>query len=149
MKKIAFTLLVIVWMGVIFAFSSQNGDNSSKSSSRITKIVVKYIEKIKDTKLSDEKKDTVDYIVRKIAHFTEYFILAILVFLMLKEYKISYIYLWTILVCFLYASTDEFHQLFVGERAGQPLDVLIDTSGSIVAVLIISILLIPKKKKHK
>ncbi len=37
---------------------------------------------------------------------------------------------------FLYACLDEFHQLFVAGRCGQPFDVAIDTSGALVAVAI-------------
>ena len=47
--------------------------------------------------------------IRKLAHFTEYLIL-----------------------CILYAFTDEYHQTFINGRTGQILDVLIDSSGSLL-----------------
>ena len=42
-----------------------------------------------------------------------------------------------ILIVILYASTDEFHQLFVPGREGTFRDVLIDTSGAIIAIIFI------------
>ena len=39
----------------------------------------------------------------------------------------------SVLFCVLYASFDEFHQLFVDGRCGQLSDVIIDSSGSIVS----------------
>jgi VanZ family protein len=36
----------------------------------------------------------------------------------------------------LYAASDEFHQTFVSGRSGQPLDVLIDSFGAIIFLII-------------
>ncbi len=47
--------------------------------------------------------------------------------------------LFSIIGVFLYACTDEFHQTFVPGRSGQFTDVLVDTSGAILASLLIKI----------
>ena len=43
----------------------------------------------------------------------------------------------SLLFCFLYACSDEFHQLFIPGRSGQFIDILIDTSGALIMLLII------------
>ena len=47
---------------------------------------------------------------------------------------------------FLYACLDEFHQLFVDGRCGQPFDVAVDTSGALVAVAVALIVITRKRK---
>ena len=46
--------------------------------------------------------------------------------------------------CFIYACTDEFHQLFIAGRSGEFMDVMIDTmgvlNGALLALLIIKII---------
>ena len=51
-------------------------------------------------------------------------------------------------VTFLYACTDEFHQLFVPGRAGRFTDVLIDTTGGIIMLLFIALVTHVARKKH-
>ena len=48
---------------------------------------------------------------------------------------------------FLYACTDEFHQLFVPGRAGRFTDVLIDTTGGIIMLLFIALVIHVARKK--
>lgn len=89
-----------------------------------------------------------NFTIRKTAHFSEYFILSIISYATLREdknRKKSAIY--TIIICFLYAGSDELHQYFVPGRAMKFLDVLIDTMGAISAIGIITILNVLKVKK--
>ncbi len=71
-------------------------------------------------------------IVRKLAHVTEYAILALLTFRALDDPNrtLVRIGLWTLVLCAAYAASDEFHQAFVGSRTGAPADVLLDTVGA-------------------
>ncbi len=48
----------------------------------------------------------------------------------MKKLSNKKIILITVLICFLYAVSDEIHQYFVPGRACRMLDVIIDTSGS-------------------
>ena len=86
-----------------------------------------------------ERAAKIDHPVRKTAHMTEYAVLAMLVTGMFWAYgvRLRKNSLYTILVCFLYAGTDEFHQLFIQGRAGRFSDVLIDTVGAAVGILVI------------
>jgi len=86
--------------------------------------------------------DIFKFVIRKSAHFTEYAILGVLVINLFHQYKkitlknLNYIMLFSsIVICFFYAMTDEFHQLFVAGRSGQFIDVCIDTCGSIVGIV--------------
>ena len=76
--------------------------------------------------------------VRKFAHASEFFVLALLFINLIYQnkgkVKCQYL-IATILFCFLYACTDEFHQKFVVGRTSRFTDVLIDTCGATIAVL--------------
>lgn len=139
-KKIVLIIITLLWMTSIFMFSNQKSEKSTdKSHSLISNTIVR-IYKIFDSNPSDEKIESIintwDVPVRKTAHFLEYLILGVLIFLTFREFKINNIYL-MILFCFLYACSDEIHQLFVVGRDGNFIDVLIDTLGSTSGILIL------------
>lgn len=138
-KRIIFTILSILWMGVIFSFSSKEAVESSKDSRSFITSTIVNVYKLFDSDASDEEIDNIvevfDTPVRKLAHFTEYFILGILILLSFKSYGIQNIYL-MILFCFLYAVSDEVHQLFVVGRYCSFFDVIVDSLGSSAAILI-------------
>ena len=137
MKKTIKWILFLLWLSVIFIFSHQpySGDATHN-------IIGNILPLIKTSNLLD----IVNYIIRKSAHFTEYFILALLTISLLKEYtkKEILIITYSIIFCFLYAYLDEFHQSFVPGRTSKFTDVLIDTSGSVIS----STLYIIIKKKY-
>ena len=140
-KKIIFTFLLVLWMVIIFMFSNQKSVASTEKSKSFVRSTIITIYKLFDSNASDEKLEeiveTFDVPVRKIAHFTEYFILGILVLFTFKSYNIKDIYL-MILFCFLYACSDEIHQLFVPGRSGNFIDIIIDSLGSISSILIVN-----------
>ena len=110
----------------IFILSSFNANDSSSQSGFIVSIISGIF--------NINNIDILTVIVRKSAHFTEYFILGILVYNMLKNYNKS-IYL-GIIICFLYAISDEVHQIFSDGRSFQIMDIFIDTIGSITGIYI-------------
>lgn len=65
---------------------------------------------------------TWDFVVRKLAHLTEYAILGALLVRALPERR-------ALVAAVAYASSDEIHQAFVRGRHGTPRDVAIDTLG--------------------
>lgn len=98
---------------------------------------------------------TLIFLVRKTAHFTEYAILGSLFFLNLKSWQrpkssTSMNILLSLIFSFLYACTDELHQIFVPGRSAQFRDILIDTLGASFGVLItyLIIKLFAKVKAH-
>lgn len=135
MKKLIKLTLVILWMAIIFFFSNQKADDSSKLSDGL---IVKVANVFVDRDLSINEREAIlekyTTIVRKTAHFGIYLVLGILVINFLCEYNIKHIILASIIVCLLYSITDEVHQLFIKGRSGEVRDVLIDTAGSLVGI---------------
>lgn len=122
-------------MIVIFYFSHQPVNESSELSEGISKPLVEKLESIIKIDI-DERK--FDYLIRKLAHFTEYMILGILMYLASCKNNIPKYskVLWCILFCAFYAITDEIHQAFIPGRGPKVSDVLIDSFGSITGILI-------------
>ena len=142
-------IIIIIWMIVIFLFSNQPSDESSNlSNSFINNTIVKVYE-ITHGEIVKEKREEIlnkySYPVRKLAHFTIYFILGLLSIVFFKDFNKQYI-LYSLLLCFIYACFDEFHQYFVPGRYCSFFDVLIDTLGSSFSI-IFSIIFIYNKKK--
>lgn len=142
MKKIIYTILTITWMIVIFLFSNQNADNSGDlSNSFIDNTIVKIYEVFnKDATETDKMivRESFSMPVRKIAHFSVYFVLGILVFLTFNEYGFNknWIIYYAILFCLMYAVSDEIHQ-FIEGRSGELKDIVIDTLGSMSSIFLI------------
>ena len=136
-------LLIIIWMGVIFSFSNQTGESSGSLSSTLIIKVANIISKEEITPAKEEELiSKYSFIVRKGAHFSIYFILALLSFnLARKIYSISpKTFIYTIIFAFIYACTDELHQAFISGRACSFIDALIDSLGAICATTLLTII---------
>ncbi|TAH63430.1 MAG: VanZ family protein [Anaerolineaceae bacterium] len=137
-RKILPWTLVILWMALIFFFSHQPGTESNELSSGITRSIAEVIKWI--TPGTSPNQGTLNYIIRKGAHFSIYLVLGLLVtngLLYTNKPKLKVILL-TLLICVLYAISDEIHQLFISGRSGQITDVLIDSTGGLVGTLLMS-----------
>ena len=143
--KVVKICFLVLWMALIFSFSNQKDvESSNVSDSFIDRTVVK-IYKIFNENITKEKENEIiekyTYPIRKFAHYTLYFILGILSFLVVKDYSINKkLIIYSLLICFLYACSDEFHQLFIIGRSARVLDVIIDTFGSFCSISIFYIL---------
>lgn len=126
MKNKSSTILMLLWMFLIFLMSSFDATESINQSNFIVNIITN-IFKIENIEL-------LSFIIRKLAHFTEYLILGLLVANMFTKNNINNLYLISIILCIIYATSDEIHQLFVPGRACQLRDILIDSIGSITGV---------------
>ena len=137
-RKIIKWILVILWMGLIFYFSSRDSDSSTEQSRSVvnkTNIVEIYEEK--NNTDNETALEDVDRIFRKVAHVIEYLVLAVLLCLALSEYNSSLnkILLISFIVCLLYSVSDEAHQLLVSGRSGEIRDIIIDNVGCIIGLL--------------
>jgi len=128
--------LLIIWLGIIFFLSSEPSSASSVRSGVI-------VDTLKTLNPSAADTENITFLVRKTAHITAYFILGVLMFRVVRMFKLpsrKAVLLSVVLVA-LYAITDELHQLLVNGRSGEVRDVLIDTVagalGAVVAYLII------------
>ena len=120
-------VLTLAWMVVIFLFSAQNGDDSSDTSGR----VLAFLCGLFGYTPTEEIRETLSFLVRKAAHMTEFGILGLLWQATLKGGfgKFSGRFPCAFALASLYAATDEIHQLFVSDRAGQITDWMIDSTG--------------------
>ena len=137
MKKVINIILIILWMGLIFVLSNDTAEESSKKSDGL---IVRCVQDIIKRDLSTKEKEKVlKYLVnpvRKSAHFFLYFVLGILIINLFKSFELfNYkTILLAILLCFLYACSDEIHQLFIKGRSCEVRDILIDTIGSLSGI---------------
>ena len=140
------TLISILWIVVIFSFSLQSGDESGKLSGGIVAWVVSlfFPEDFAHIEL-------VHFLVRKAAHFTEYFILGNLLSLTIREAKWNRVMLAPWVMGTLVACCDETIQLFSEGRAGQITDVMLDSSGVLTgcAVLALGLIVLSKKRSRR
>lgn len=151
LNKIA-GFLMLCWMVVIFMFSAEPDTESSELSGNVSYRIVSVVNTITASHWDEnemlDRTELIDYPVRKCAHMSEYAILTLLGFVTFSFLHGRRIFLIPIGVTFLYACTDEFHQLFVPGRAGRFTDVLIDTTGGIIMLLFIAIVTHVARKRH-
>lgn len=150
MKKYYKFGLLVLWMALIFFFSSQVSNDSTAT----TNIVINILYKIYCMFVSPPKDlltftEMVFKPVRKIAHFSEFAILGVLVYINVKDFKNNKTILLSCLISLIYAISDEIHQIFVPGRACTLIDVLIDFSGSLVGILFIHLMLKRWKKESQ
>lgn len=138
-KKVIKLVLLICCMGLIFFFSSQINTDSSASTSIVVDMLYKLVS-IFSNVIYDEFVQFVFKPVRKLAHFSEFCLLGILIYLNVIEYRKNKTILLSIVFAFIYAISDEVHQLFVPGRAFAIKDILIDTSGAILGIFVIHLI---------
>ena len=126
--------LVIVWMMGIFLLSNQRATASSDLSGVITKWLYGVAERIFPETAFDFSM--LSFIVRKAAHFFAYLILGSLVMngFRGKELPANKWLGRAVIVCVLYAISDEIHQLYVPGRSGEVKDVLLDSVGALIGI---------------
>ncbi len=114
-------VLIIIWLVLIFLFSNQSASGSSLLSSTIVNSIAPVAPVI--------IKSSLTFMIRKSAHIFLYFVLGILIANLLASYKLKakFVYVYSLMLVFAYAVTDEVHQLFVSGRSGEVRDILIDT----------------------
>lgn len=123
----------LAWAAVISIFST--GAFTSENTGRIIIPILHWL----FPSLTHETLLETHFIIRKCAHFTEYFILSLLILRGIRAGRHETHLIWaisTIALVAAYASLDEFHQRFVPGRTAAVRDVLIDTTGGIAAQLV-------------
>lgn len=131
---------VILWMIIIFMFSAQPASDSNHLSVGFTEAIIDALGKVLPINIEISTVNNIvgklNHLIRKLAHFTVYMILGVLVSRALIRSKIAKVFLISFLICALYAASDEFHQLFVPGRGGQLKDVLIDSGGAVFGIAV-------------
>lgn len=139
-RIVLYTLLVLV-LTTIFIFSGEPGKKSESTSDAFTSTIIDKVSSITNKDIKEtKKKDIIEstrFIVRKTAHFSIYFILGIIIYLLLSTYNINKVVLISIIICFIFGSLDEIHQIFIPGRTARFYDCIIDTLGSSTGILIL------------
>ena len=144
LKPLSF-LPALLMMYLIFSFSAQTGEVSGELSYKISyKIVEVKNEVLHENKDSYElsyEADNIHFYVRKAAHMTEYFLLAVAISFPLYVYRIRGIWLFLLagIFCVGFAGLDEYHQSFVGGRGPSVRDVCIDSSGALIGIILVQL----------
>ena len=153
MKKQVLRIISIIFIisisVTIFGFSAQDGESSGSLSKSI-------IIKIADILNVNENREAFveigEKVIRKLAHFSIYAFLGMCMATFIARFKIKE--KWQIISsfiwCFLYAGTDEIHQLFSPGRHGSFGDVVLDTIGASVGICLVFIIIyIAKMRNNK
>lgn len=145
-KKILMWILFLCWISFIFYMSNQPAVISDQQSGFVIDLITAL-----GIDIESKFGELTNFAVRKTAHVSEYCILAFIAYNLVRCYteKKNHARLYCIVIVFLYACTDEIHQLFVPGRSGMFRDVLIDTSGAVIAAVVLYIIDSVKRKKHK
>ncbi|MBQ9544385.1 MAG: VanZ family protein [Clostridia bacterium] len=145
----------LILMVVIFSFSAQDAPTSSKVSTEVVELLDPIVEPITRKMTPVQKQDfktSFHDTVRKSAHFLIFLLLGAAFMFALAPYNFKGLLCHFISVglSFVYACTDEFHQSFVSGRGPAFTDVLIDTAGALIGVLIFwGVRTLVKKIKNK
>ena len=152
MKKrktlIVFFILLLASALMIFIFSAQNGEKSADVSQFFTEKFLKIFH------MKDVSFAKTEHLLRKAAHFIEFFILGAMLCLFLSAFFRSYAArgLISFGLSFLYAIADEWHQYFIPNRSASLKDVFLDGMGALCGVffvlLIRWILSLGKKRRE-
>ncbi|EPY2279264.1 TPA: VanZ family protein [Clostridium sporogenes] len=144
-KKLIYFIPSFIWMVIIFIFSNQQAESSNKNNFFIADV----LRKGNVTLFKHIDYNFLNFLIRKTAHITEYFILFMLLYFAFKKtfYKNSQIK--AAIITIMYACTDEFHQLFIPGRDGKVRDVFIDSIGVLIGLCIIYIFKFVKKHRKK
>ena len=139
-------LPALLMMYLIFSFSSQDGNESGNLSYRVSEIIVESANEAFELHWSGNEMDyyieRIHRPVRKLAHVTEYFLLAVSISFPLYVYGIRGMWLPLLAggFCVGFAALDEYHQSFVAGRGPSKKDVGIDSIGILAGVLMVQFL---------
>ena len=148
--RVILIALLLETFFVIFGFSNQNAEQSSSLSTKVAKFVLKQVygseEKIEQPVLERTQK-----VIRKLAHFSIYTLVGFLLMSFVSTYNLDEKKrcLISLGIGIIYATSDEIHQAFVPGRGPQITDVMIDTMGVLLGLLIVLTIIELYKKIKK
>jgi VanZ family protein len=124
----------LLWAAVIFSLSTDTF--SAEHTGSVIEPILRWIYPA----LTTRQFEIIHFFTRKSAHFTEYFVFALLLFRGIRRGRTGWRWSWGLLAWFtaaIYAALDEIHQAFVASRTASPYDSLLDSIGAAAAILFI------------
>ena len=136
MRKRIFLVLTLVWMVFIFYLSHQPATISASQSGGFMDMLTKLpmIGGLLDELM---KLSFAEFLIRKSAHMFLYFVLAILIYMSISKGNSYKYYILAFVLSAMYACSDEIHQLFIVGRSGEIRDVLVDSTGALIGLIIV------------
>jgi VanZ family protein len=131
-RFVKYWMPVMIWMALIFIGSTDV--LSAEHTSRFLVPLLRWL----DPQISWAALNSIQTIVRKLGHVTEYAILATLLWraLLNPKWKPSMLFAVSLVGSATFAATDEFHQSFVPSRTSSVHDVMIDSCGAMIGLAI-------------
>jgi VanZ family protein len=128
-------LPVLIWLGIMFV-----GSTDLLSAEQTSRFLVPFLRWLRPD-ISSEALAQIHFVVRKLAHISEYAILSMLLWRALHvgsslRINTSFLFVAVWLACGIFAAGDEFHQSFVPSRTAASSDVLIDICGATIGLAI-------------
>ena len=139
-------LPALLMISLIFSFSAQDGETSGELSYEVSELIVEAANEAFELHWTDSQiryyTEWIHHPVRKLAHMTEYFLLAVSVSFPLYVYGVRGLWLPLLAggLCVGFAALDEYHQSFVAGRGPSSRDVLIDSVGVLAGVLVVQLI---------
>ncbi len=123
-------ILTLAWTVFIWSNSMMDGEESTEMSDSFSDRVEDILENV------GVEVEMDSHTTRKLAHFFEFAVHGILMFITLKTAKIAHLTGWAGAGSFLTAVIDECIQLFSNGRSGNIVDVCIDCGGALCGILL-------------
>ena len=140
--RIVSAVLIILWMGTIFYFSSNEGDQSQDLSGSVAERDARFL--YPDWFEPEYEKDLnmqligFDAVLRKGAHVAEYAALGALLAVFFSTFPLKYSVQLVLAasIGILYGISDEVHQSFVPGREGHVFDMFVDAAGAVFGAVL-------------
>ncbi len=148
--RIVTTAMTVAVMALIFVFSTEDAERSDETSGSVSRTIIQITCPDYDMMAPKDQRvyfDSIQHLVRKSAHFSEYTALGFMIRLCLESWFGHRMKKYRILALIgfaagtVYACTDEAHQLAIDGRSGQFTDVLVDGSGVLAGVVLGTLLI--------
>ncbi|BES66455.1 VanZ family protein [Gottschalkiaceae bacterium SANA] len=141
--------LVLLWMGVIYSLSSQVAVESNALSHGVTEVIVEAVQTVVPSAEFDV--DDFNHLIRKNAHLLAYLILG---FLVSHAFARNGLHgrenaRHTLIICVLYALSDEMHQMMVPGRGPALMDVMIDSLGVCIGLSLYYFIHVARKRVRR
>ena len=139
-------LPVLIWLAFMFI-----GSTDTFSAPHTSRFLVPFLRWLSPN-ISFAALESIQLIVRKFSHLSEYAILATLLWRALRSatnlrLKMSILFAGAWFACAVFAASDEFHQSFVPSREASAIDVLIDIGGAFFGLVICSMIAQRKSRR--